>query len=368
MIVGIDARPFSYRLTGIGFYLKHLLDELQGLDTGNQYYLISNATIDYEIRNPKWCKIEGGFRTKLASPFWAQLVAPLIALEKGIDLFWGPRHQLPIFLPQRVKTVLTVHDIVHRLYPKTMALPNLLSERLFFRLSLSRSDAIVVDSESTASDIRRLHRVNAKKINTIHPGIPWLPGKAAHGASPNLCLPPRYFLFVGTLDPRKNLERLLDAYRTLGPEKHGVHLVIVGDEGWKNQSVRKRIKAEKLNGHIRLTGYVPREDLESLYRKALCLIFPSLYEGFGFPILEAMACGTPVITSNTSSMPEVAGNAALLVDPHDVSALVAAMNKIVKNEDLRKDLSAMGVERARHFSWGRCAEETLKVFEKVMKR
>jgi glycosyltransferase involved in cell wall biosynthesis len=368
MKIGIDARPLSYRLTGIGIYLKHLLDEIQGLDTENHYCLISNAPIDYKIRNPKWSKVEGRFRTKLVSTLWLQLNAPLIASKKNIDLFWGPRHQLPVFLPQRVKTVLTVHDIVHRLYPETMSLPNLLSERVFFHLSLLRSNAIIVDSQSTASGIQRFYKIAPDKIDTIHPGIPFLPGKSNGNADLNLRLPSKYFLFVGTLDPRKNFERLFRAFEMIRPERHGVHLLIVGSEGWKNQSFRKRIKLHTLNGHVHMTGYVPRDCLESLYRKALCLVFPSLYEGFGFPILEAMFCGTPVITSNTSSMPEVAGNAALLVDPRKVNALVEAMHEVMRKEDLRNHLSAKGLERAKFFSWKHCAEETIQVFEKVLRR
>jgi glycosyltransferase involved in cell wall biosynthesis len=368
MRIGIDARPLSYRLTGIGIYLKYLLDEIQRMDTENYYCLISSAPINYNIRNPNWSSVEGRFKTKLVSTLWLQLKVPLIAAKKNLDLFWGPRHQLPVFLPERVKTVLTVHDIVHRLYPETMALPNLLSERAFFRLSLLRSDAIIADSRSTTSGIRRFYKTALHKIETIYPGIPFPSENSTHNGELNLHLPSRYFLFVGTLDPRKNFERLFKAFDMIGPERHEVHLLIVGGEGWKNQSFRKRIKLHTLNGHVHLTGYVPRDCLESLYRKALCLVFPSLYEGFGFPILEAMFCGTPVITSNTSSMLEVAGNAALLVDPRNENAMAEAMCKMINNVDLRNHLSVEGLKRVKLFSWKYCAEETIRVFRKVLKR
>lgn len=367
MKIGIDARPLSYRLTGIGMYLKHLLDEIQELDTKNHYCLISNAPIDFEIRNPKWSKVEGKFKTKLISTFWLQVKAPLIVSKKKIDLFWGPRHQLPLFLPHRVKTVLTVHDTVHRLYPETMTLTNLLSERLFFRLSLVRSNVIITDSQSTASGIQRFYKIDPDKIDTIHPGIPFLPERSSGNEGLDFPLPPRYFLFVGTLDPRKNFERLFEAFVKIRPEKHGVHLVVAGSEGWKNRSFRERIDSHPLNGYVHLAGYVPRDCLRSLYEKALCLLFPSLYEGFGFPALEAMSCGTPVITSNTSSMPEVAGKAALLVDPYNVDALAEAIKKILKNGDLRNHLSLKGLERAKLFSWEHCARKTIGVFERALK-
>lgn len=368
MRIGIDARPLSYQLTGIGVYLKHLLDEIQKIDNKNRYYLISNGPINCEINNPKWSKIEGNFTTKLVSTLWLQLKAPLIVSKLNIDLFWGPRHQLPVFLSSSMKTVLTVHDIVHRLYPETMALPNLLTERLLMRWSLLRSDFILTDSQSTASGIKKFYRVDSNKIDTIHPGVPFFPGNSTVNADLNDLFPSKYFLFVGTLDPRKNFERVFRAFEMIRPEKHGVHLLIVGAEGWKNRAFHKRIKTHSLKGYIHLTGYVPRDKLGSLYKKALCLLFPSLYEGFGFPILEAMSCGTPVITSNASSMPEVAGDAALLVDPYNVNALAEAMHDIMKSEDLRKRLMVKGSERIRLFSWEHCAEETMQVFEKVFKK
>ncbi len=367
MKIWVDARPLSYQLTGIGIYLRCLLDEIQELDSKNYYCLISSAPINYEIRNPKWSKIESRVRGKLINPLWFQLVVPLIAARDKIDLFWGPRHQVPIFLPYRILTVLTVHDIVHRLYPETMAFPNLLSERLFFHLSLARSRMIIVDSRSTAFDIQRYYSIPPERVETIHPGTPPLPGLSGKDGI-GFSLPSRYFLFVGTLDPRKNIESLLTAFEMVRPEKNGVHLLVVGGKGWKNSSFYKRIRSHPFKEYVHLTGYVPREYLKSLYENALCLLFPSLYEGFGFPILEAMSCGTPVITSNTSSMPEVAGNAALFVDPPDTVALAEAMQDIMKREGLRNELAAKGLVRAKTFLWRKSAEKTMEVFEKVLKQ
>jgi len=368
MRIGIDVRPLSYQLTGIGVYLKYLLEEIQSKDYINHYYLLSNAPINFDLKNPKWSKIEGRLERKLISTLWTQFRAPLIVSRLSIDLFWGPRHHLPLLLPPRVKTVLTVHDIVHRLYPGTMALPNLLAERLFMRLSLLRSDCVIANSRSTVLGIQDFYGVCSDKIATIYPGIPVLPNNSGHDVDGNRALPSKYFLFVGTLDPRKNLDRLFKAFELICPQNHGVHLVIVGATGWKSKAFHRMIEMHPLKLHVHFPGYVPRDTLATYYKKALCLIFPSLYEGFGFPILEAMSCGTPVITSNTSSMPEVAGDAALLVDPYSVNALAKAMYDVVNSKNLRKHLAIKGFERLSLFSWECCAAETLRVFKRTVKK
>lgn len=368
MRIGIDARSLSYRLTGIGIYLKHLLEEIQRKDHTNHYYLLSNTLINFELKNPKWFKIEGKFKRKFLSTLWMQFRVPLIVYRYNMDLFWGPRHNLPLFLPSRVKTVLTVHDLVHRFYPETMALPNLFIERMLMRWSLLRSDRIIADSQSTASDIKSLYRVCQNKINTIHPGVPVLPDNSNDDVNLTKNFPSKYFLFVGTLDPRKNLERLFRAFELITPHNHGVYLMIVGATGWKNKGFHRIIETHRLKDYVRFSGYVSRDELVAYYKKALCLLFPSLYEGFGFPILEAMSCGTPVITSNTASMPEVSGDAALLVDPYNIKDLAKAMYNVMNNENLRKYLAIKGLERVKAFSWKHCAEETIQVLETIFKR
>ena len=365
MKIGVDARPLSYQLTGIGVYLRHLLDELQKIDHQNDYYLISNGPIDYDLKNPRWTKFAGRLSRKLVSTLWMQLNVPLIAVRRNLDLFWGSRHHLPLLLSPGIRTVVTVHDIVNRLYPGTMALPNLLVERSLMKLSLKRSDAIIADSRSTAADIKDKLGISVHKIDTIHLGTPVFPREPKSGLEQRNSIPSKYFLFVGTLDPRKNFERLFKAFEMLGPINRGLHLVIIGGEGWKNKKFLKMVRMHPLKTHLHMTGYLPRDQLASYYENAICLMFPSLYEGFGLPILEAMSCGAPVITSNTSSMPEVAGDAALLVNPYDTSAIADAMNNLVSDKQLRERLISKGFERVNQFSWKKCAEETLRVFNRV---
>jgi len=365
MKIGVDARPLSYQLTGIGVYLKHLLDEIQKIDHQNDYYLISNGPIDYDVKNSRWSKTVGRLERKLLSTLWMQVNVPVIAVKMNFDLFWGSRHHLPLLLPPGIRTVVTVHDVVNRRYPGTMALPNLFVERLLMKLSLKRSDAIIADSRSTATDIEGELGISAKKIDTIHLGTPILPKEPECGSKQSIDVPGRYFLFVGTLDPRKNFERIFKAFELLKPLSKRLHLVIVGGEGWKNRVFIEMVSKHPLKAQIHMPGYLPRNQLVSYYKNALCLMFPSLYEGFGFPILEAMSCGTPVITSNVSSMKEVAGNAALLVNPYDTDAISEAMHRLLGDEPLRESLIKKGFQRAKEFSWKKCANETLKIINAV---
>lgn len=365
MNIGIDARPLTYQMTGIGTYLKQLLDEMQRIDHVNRYYLISNGPINFNLKNLNWFKVEGKIKKKMLSTLWMQCKAPILASKLGLDIFWGTRHHLPLFLSKKTKTMLTIHDVVHLLYPKTMPLSHLIVERLLMRRSILKADCIIAVSSSTESNIKDAYGIGSYKIRTIYSGTPVLAEDTTILARKYKPLPPKYFLFVGSLEPRKNFERLLNAFELLHTERYGVHLVIVGGKGWKNRKFLKRLKTHPLKSVIHLTGYINSAYLSKIYSQALCLLFPSLYEGFGFPILEAMACGTPVITSNISSMPEVAGDAAVLVDPYDVDAMAEAMHRILADNSLRETFVQKGLERVKQFSWQKCAEETIRVYESV---
>jgi glycosyltransferase involved in cell wall biosynthesis len=225
---------------------------------------------------------------------------------------------------------------------------------------------VIADSISTASGIQEHYQVRPKKIGVVYPGSPTFSEHIHSPISDDEKLPGKYLLFVGTLEPRKNLRAILDAFALLDTEREDVDLVVVGNIGWKTKDVMSLLKEHRYRSRIYFTGYVDASRLSFIYRNALCLLYPSLYEGFGFPILEAMAHGVPVITSNVSSMPEVAGDAALLVDPNDIKSLADSMNKILVNGDMRNIMVSKGYERVREFSWKRCAEETLGIFEKVL--
>jgi len=365
MKIGVDARPLSYPLTGIGIYLRHVLDGIQRIDDENDFYLISNAPIDYAIQNPRWRRMEGRLKRRLLSTLWMQAAVPPYATKTDLDVFWATRHHLPVLLPSKIRTVVTVHDLVHRHHPGTMAIPNLLVERALMTVSVKRAAAVIAVSQATAADVQSHFGISPDRLHTIHHGASPLPKSSEQDRDAGNRLPERYFLFVGTLDPRKNFERIFRAFETLKPEGRGLHLVIVGAEGWKNHAFLKMVRSHPLRHHIHLEGYVPRDRLLSYYQNSICLVFPSLYEGFGLPILEAMGCGTPVLTSNGSSMSEVAGDAALLVDPYDVKGIAAAMDNLVRDPALRERLIHRGFERVVQFSWKKCAEETLNILNSL---
>jgi len=365
MRIGIDARPLSYQLTGIGYYLKCLLDEIQKTDHINRYFLLSNASINYNLFNDNWKKIEGHFKKKLLSTFWIQLNAPHLASKLKINVFWGTRHHLPLFLPGQVKSVATIHDIVHRLYPDTMALPNLVVERLLMPMSIKRAAKIITDSQSTSNDLVKYFKINPKKIVKIHPGIPGFTNTDPEGSDEIDRIPSAYFLFVGTMEPRKNFMRILKAFESLNPYEKDIHLIAVGGKGWGNSECNRLLTDHKLRRFVHVTNYVSRNRLLSYYQNSICLLFPSVYEGFGFPILEAMSCGTPVITSNTSSMPELAGSSAFYVNPFSVKDIAEALHRMIFDNNLRMELKAKGIEQAKRFSWKQCAEETIKVFNSL---
>ena len=365
MKIGVDARPLSYQLTGIGYFLKYLLDEIQKIDQQNTYYLISNTRLEYELSNQRWHKVEGKLRGKLLSSVWMQTNVPIIAHRLKIDLYWGSRHQLVLLLPSKVKTILSIYDIVHRLYPNTMALPNLIIERLLMRLSVMKASRIVTLSKSTASDLQTYFKTDSKKLSTIYPGVPTLPAEGSMGGRNQL--PNRYFLFVGTLEPRKNLFKIIKAFEAIEPQKNDVYLVVVGAKGWRDRKLLGALQSSETGKRILWHGYVDRTELRPIYEQAECLLLPSLYEGFGFPILEAMACGTPVITSARASMPEVAGEAAILVNPDNVDQIAAAMRKILAEHDLKRVLIEKGYAQLKRFSWASCAGEIIQIFEGVMR-
>ena len=362
MRIGVDARPLAYPKAGIAVYLDHLLDVLQQYDNKNTYYLISNAPIDFQVRNPKWHKVEGRFRKKMLSTLWMQLITPFCMIKYKLDLFWSPRHHLPVFMPRRVKSVLTIHDLVHRLYPHTMPLTHLIVDRLFMGLSIRKADRIIAVSKATSAAIRKSYRVNDEKMKTIYHGVP----KLKHKIKRMPDLPAKYFLFVGTLEPRKNIERTVKAFQSVVSQNHNVHLVIVGGKGWKNHPFHRLIRSNPLNRYIHLTDYITPDKLSSVYANAIGLVYPSLCEGFGFPILEAMSIGIPVITSDCSSMAEIAGDAAVLVDPLNADAIAEAMVDILIDSNLYKRLIAKGKVRSRQISWQRGCMETLKVLEEAI--
>ncbi len=266
--------------------------------------------------------------------------------------------------------MLTVHDLIFERYPQHHTWTNRAFLRLGMPLFVKAAQAIIAVSQQTRRDLTALYHVPEEKIHVVYEGVDarFAPGDPAQVARIRERFSPErpYLLMVGTLEPRKNHAAALRVLARLAREGFPHRLLIAGGRGWLFRPIRKLVDELGLGDRVRFTGYVTDEELPALYTGADCLVMPSLYEGFGFPVLEAMACGTPVVCSNVSSLPEVAGSAALLVDPRDEEALLAGVRRVLTEPTLARELSQRGRRQAARFSWSRCAEETVAVYQAVV--
>jgi len=264
--------------------------------------------------------------------------------------------------------VTTVHDVHWKRFPETFPMKDRLLMDIFLPLTFRRATIVITDSRASRSDLVHFFRVPPDKIRVIYLAAEerffyWLPEGERRSVLERYGLTEGYVLFVGVIQPRKNLERLLHAVALLRPRVECCRLVIVGKIGWKTQRLFQLVGELRLKECVRFVGYVPDEDLPAIYQGAMVFAYPALWEGFGLPVLEAMASGVPVLTSNTSSLREIAESAAVLVDPLSVRDIFEGLHRLLTDEGLRDNLRQRGLERARKFSWRKTAEETLRVYE-----
>jgi glycosyltransferase involved in cell wall biosynthesis len=369
MRIGIDVRPLSRAKTGIFRYLTNILGELQKADGENTYYLYSDQDFGLTFENERWHRrIRSRFRF-LPGSLWLQTDAKRLAVEDGLDVFWGPAHALPLGLPAMVKKVLTVHDVVWRAYPETMSTYNRLVHRLLVDRSIRQADVLLVPSESAKADVAEYLGIKKATIRAVYNGVdrsfyPRDPAPAARHIAQKFQVSKEYICGVGTIEPRKNLVTLVEAFQILR-KKHRFRgqLLIAGERGWGKSNIYRRMSQLGLTEKdVKFLGFVPEEDMPMLYSGALVFVFPSLYEGFGLPLVEAMACGAPVVASNVSSIPEVVGGAAVLVPPQSPEEFAAAILRVGADPELRAALTKQGLERAQCFRWQVAAQEVLKAF------
>lgn len=295
-----------------------------------------------------------------------------VAARRRYALVHDPMGVSPFLIPRRVASfarIVTIHDMTPFVYPESHTwLTNLLF-RHFIPRTLPFVDRIVTDSAASKRDIERLYRFLPNRITVIPCGVaeafrpPTPDGR--HAVLANYGLGEGYLLTVGSLQPRKNLETIINAYGLLRQRGFSQPLVIVGKEAWKSAGPFRRIRELGLEASVLLTGYVPDADLPALYAGSAAFVFASLYEGFGLPPLEAMACGAPVVTSNSSSLPEVVGDAGIMIDPLDVHALTEALVCLLSNPVVRADYRARGLARARNFTWERSARKHVAVYKEI---
>ena len=370
MRVAIDARKLHD--FGIGTYIRNLLRQLARIDHDTEYVLLSRQE-DLGVA----AQLGPNFRAVLEpSPNYSlqeQIHVPWVLRRERPHVFHAPHYVLPPAITCR--SVVTIHDCIHLMFPQY--LPNRAAyfyARASMWAAVKRSDCILTVSEASKRDILHFFNVAPEKIVVVYNAIDdhfWLtpPQDEVSRVRERYQLDHQFVLYVGNIKPHKNLVRLIEAFdelRRTGFEE--LKLLIIGDEISKLPSLRRAVHRHKLHKHVRFLGYVSDDTLRVLYRLASVFVFPSLYEGFGLPPLEAMASGTPVVTSNQSSMPEVTGDAAIHVDPYDVGSIVGGIRRVLTDPELAASLRQRGPARAREFSWAQSVEKTRSVYQQVGQR
>jgi glycosyltransferase involved in cell wall biosynthesis len=359
MRVAVDARALGAHPTGVGRYLEGLLSAWLDARPADAFVLLSSRP----IRLPETLKGRVETRTtagRVPGTLWLQTLAPFLAARSGADVFFGPLGILPLRSP--LPSVVTVHDLTPLLHPAWHHLRN----RVGFSLlgpTLRRATRVISVSEATRRDLLRFHPETEGKCTVVHNGVttPDRSGAAVEdGDRP-------YVLYLGTIEPRKNLVRLVEAMESIWDRRPDFpDLLLAGGSGWGLRGFSQRVAGSRHAPRIRRLGWVAPEKALALLSGARVLAYPSLYEGFGFPPLEAMAAGTVVVASSSSSLPEVLGDAALLPDPEDSSAIAAALEKAEGDEEWRRAARARGLARAAELSWPRAARATRRVFESAL--
>jgi len=372
MKIGIDISQIIYG-TGVSEYTKSLVKTLLEIDKENEYILFGSSLRQQPIFSKYHDTVHGNYslRTYSFPPLvleWLWNRLHIISIEKltgKIDLFHTSDWLEP---PAKCPKVTTIHDLTVFKYPEAFApkgghniLTNVEKKLQWVK---KESAAVIAVSNSTKRDIIEFLKIPEEKIKVIYEAASEKFQRTTEDKSTQVKkkykIEGEYLLSVSTLEPRKNLKRIIESFKILRQKERGLVLVLVGKYGWGNEKM-SNVKCQMSN--VKILGYIEKEDLAGLYSGAKAFIYPSLYEGFGLPILEAMSCGCPVVTSNVSSMPEVAGEAAVLINPLSVESITEGIKIALKN---RRDLIKKGYDQVKKFSWEKCAQETLKVYEEVV--
>lgn len=365
MKIGVDVRSLSEPLNGIGRYTLCLLEKMTAHNSHEWVFYSHKPLI-----HGKWDQTNITIRT-MTLPLrnkgvyfaWLQVILPFWLKQDQIDLFWTPAHRLPKYIPRSILKIITVHDLVWRYFPETMRPFGKILDSKIMPHSIRIADKIIASSQSTANQIILEESKASKKTSVVYLGSSI---KQKTKQLEIKVTKEKYLLFVGTFEPRKNLKRLLEAYSLLPniiKDKHP--LILVGGSGWGNENVNLIIDQLEITNFVKVLGFVSDQELEKIYSQAYLFVMPSLYEGFGLPVLEAMSFGIPIVTSNSSSLPEITGDSAILVNPESTDSIKNGILKILNDENLRGSLSEAALERSNLFSWSQSSFETLKVFEQA---
>ncbi len=380
MKIGIDISQIVYRGTGVASYTKFLVEGFSRIDKDNQFILFGSS-----LRNKKLLKEflkefdKNKFKRKISSlpPKFLEFLwngihlFPIENLIGEVDVFHSSDWLEP---PARsAKKVTTIHDFAVFKYPQTFSargghdIVANQKRKLFF--AKRECDLIICVSQTTKQDAMEILKIPEKKLRVVYeaPETMYFPRgeEQIKRVMEKFGVKDNYLLCVGTREPRKNLDRAIMAFAEIASKYPELSLLIAGKYGWGEDNSKFKIQNSKLESKVKLLGFVEQEDLAALYSRAEAFVYPSLYEGFGLPILDAMSCGAPVVTSNVGSMKEVAGESAVLIDPESVDSIAEGVLKILKNASLRNELKAKGLKRSGEFSWDKTALQTLNVYHSL---
>ena len=372
----IDATAIPKNPVGAGKYISRIVREILHINSKFQLKILSHYddfhlfNLDDDFRENFIFLNDFGRGHRLISE---QINYPRIIQKNGFDLYHGLHYSMPII--KNTKVVTTIHDTTFYKFPKKHIWIKKLYFKFFIKYSCNHSDHLISVSNNTKNDLINLFNIKPEKITTTHLGVdekfrPIDDLDKFQILKNKYHLPDHFVLYVGLIEPRKNLSSLIRSYSNLrmsiGLNKD-FHLVIAGRWGWESEELMALVSELNITEQIHFPGYIDSEDLPFLYNMAKVFVYPSFYEGFGLPVLESMACGTPVITSNVSSMPEFVGDSGLLIDPNDISTIQNALRDLLLNDQLRLELSERALKRSKEFTWKETARKTLDVYRRVLR-
>lgn len=368
MKIGIMLRHLGSKGPEVGtrVYAENVVEGILERDKKNKYLLIYNdkESLGKYSKYPNATEIVIRMPTKL---LWDQFAIPLLVKREKLDLIFNPKFTVPLF--SGCKTVFAIHGMEWYIYPEVYNWYDIIYVKIALPFYCRKADAIVAVSKLVKSDIINYIGIYKDKIKTIYEAAnkifrPLRDQDTLIAIKEKYNLPDRFILYVGGIFPSKNFGGLVKAFYNL-KKKGSYKLVVVGSKRWKFEKDFKLINELDLNDDIHFTGRIPQIDLPAFYNLAEIFVFPSLYEGFGIPVLEAMACGCPVIASKTGALPEIAGDAAAFIDPYDIKEMSDTMNKVLTNENFRQELIEKGYKQVKNFSWDKCATEIIEVFREL---
>jgi glycosyltransferase involved in cell wall biosynthesis len=370
MRIAFDGTTLRPGRTGVGYYTEHLLHHLAQQRPEDDVIVLSNGPVDTTRPLPARVRVDAS-TSRIPRMVWMQTHAPRALRRLRPDIAHFTNGMVPLASP--VPTVVTIHDMSLTLYPRYHPARRVLLNRPLVDLAARRADAIITVSESAKRDIIRFYGLPSDRVHVVHeaaaPTFRRVDDAAGLDRVRRLyALPERFILYVGTVEPRKNLPKLIEGFAERHRRGDLPHqLVCVGPYGWLSRDIESLLARLDVKDAVRFAGYLPFDDLPALYTLAEMFVFPSLYEGFGLPVIEAMACGVPVVTGDVAALNEVAGNAVERVASLDAASLGDVMVKLARSGERREELRRLGLERSRLFSWDLAARETLDVYEYALR-